>query len=117
MANNPNHKDNLKVGGNVGNRGGYGRPTSMFREKCRGSLEDKFGVIGEIIDGWNSKDPRVKGSDVINALALLYKFSGLDVAKVAQVNAEGDDLNGETDQEALDALLKARMAEQAKAAA
>ena len=55
--------------GNPGNAGGTGRPPSVLRERLRGSLEQRVGVLEAIAD-----DPEVDPQDRIRAIDVMGKY-------------------------------------------
>jgi hypothetical protein len=113
---NPNSLANLRRGNPLSSRKQdpkqvAGGPSKDFRELCKGSLMEKYAVVNQILAAYEQGDKEVRVDHVLRALDLLYRWSGMDVQRVAQTTAEGEDIPQELDRAALDALLEARKKE------
>ena len=63
------HGGALLAGGQLGNRGGPGKPPSVLRERLRGSLDERVVVLEEIAD-----DETAAHRDRIRAVDTLAKY-------------------------------------------
>ena len=71
------HGGALRVG-NPGNRGGPGRPRSALRERLRGSLDERVGVLEEIADEMAGKVKIAKlNVDEHQAIASKFQVSSI----------------------------------------
>ena len=66
----PGGKGALQVG-NLGNKGGPGRPPSSLRKRLRDSADDRIKVLEDVADGG---DLDAKPSDRIKAVDILLKY-------------------------------------------
>lgn len=80
------HGGALLKGGLPGHVGGTGRPSSVLRERLRGSFQDRVKVLEEIAD-----DAQADPQDRIRALDVLAKY-GLGVTRELSVDEVRDRL-------------------------
>ena len=83
MVRNPNWRKNLAVGGTLGNKGGTGRPTDLFKAKCAkyidqyqlikfvadvaagGNVENRTSENGELIKGPANVKDRLHATEML----------------------------------------------------
>lgn len=80
------HGGALLGGGLPGHAGGGGRPSSVLRERLRGSFQERVKVLEEIAD-----DPKADPQDRIRAIDMLAKY-GLGVTRELSVDEVRDRL-------------------------
>lgn len=80
------HGGALLGGGLPGHVGGGGRPSSVLRERLRGSFQERVKVLEEIAD-----DPEADPQDRIRAIDVLAKY-GLGVTRELSVDEVRDRL-------------------------
>jgi len=80
------HGGALLKGGLPGHVGGTGRPSSVLRERLRGSFQERVRVLEDIAD-----DPKADPQDRIRALDVLAKY-GLGVTRELSVDEVRDRL-------------------------